>query len=64
MKDTSYFSLYKCPKYQPISCIPNHIKFAIENVAELHTYLTEKTLSLKSINHERWGFKDLWVYVH
>ena len=27
------------------------------------TYLIEKALSLKSISHKRWGFKDLWVYV-
>ena len=26
-------------------------------------YLIEKALSLKSISHKRWGFKDLWVYV-
>ena len=26
--------------------------------------LIEKMLLLKSVNHERWGLKDLWVYTH
>ena len=26
------------------------------------SYITEKMLWLKSINHERRGFRDLWVY--